>query len=156
MIFDRLKNLFMKKPNGLQLLSRQLIDLLTEVVQNSGNPVKVLEEALQEKLEEFSTSMDTDWLVPTLHKIDSVGVPGDWGAAGEYLACEFEKLRDGACRAWTLNEGAVIFHIVMQREESDTLSLFIASANKAIMEKLNAAAIEQIEICEAESVGEET
>lgn len=137
----------------LKCLPKRLNLSIAEAAHSNGNPVKVLEEALQEQLEEFSTSMDTDWLVPMLHKIDSVGVPGDWGAVGKYLACEFEKLRDRACRAWTLNEGAVTFHIVMQREESDTLSLWIASANKAIMEKFNAAAIEQIEICEAESTG---
>ena len=152
MSFDILQKIFGKMPYNLYTLQKTT-GVLKQIVSHNLNPIETVSSALGITLAEFSTSMDTDWLVPTLRKVDSVGVPGDWDAVGEYLAGEFEKLRDGACRAWTLNGGAVTFYIVMEREESDTLSLWIASANKAIRENFNAAAIEQIEICDAESTG---
>ena len=126
---------------------------LTNIVYANGNPIDMLAKTYGEEFAEFSTSMDAGWFVPTLQKIETAGIPGHWSAVGNYLAGEFEKLRDGACKAWTLDADETTFYIVLEREDFDTLSIWICSADKVVMEKLNAAADAQIEICETESMG---
>ena len=150
MIFSSLKKMFGGKPEGLVEFPARSTNLMAEVVSNHGNPVETLSAALDVELAEFSTSMDAEWLIPTLRKVETAGVPGPWGAIGDYLALTAGKLRDGACRAWTLQANAVTFYIVLEREDFDTLSVWICSTDKSVMEKLNAAADTQIEICEAE------
>lgn len=141
------------KPNELSVMEDKCRNKLSKVVHAGENPVTVLSKMCGTELAEFSTSMDAGWFVPTLHKIETAGIPGAWGAVGNYLAGEFEKLSDGACKAWTLQGETTTFYIVLEREDSDTLGVWICSDDQVSMEKLNTAADAQIQICEAESMG---
>lgn len=150
MIFPALKKMFGAKPEGLMAFPVRSTHLVTEVVANHGNPVELLSSALGMEFEEFSSSLEIAWLIPVFYSFETAGIPGPWSAIGDYLTLTVGKLRDGACRAWTLQANAVTFYIVLEREDFDTLSVWICSAEHAVMEKLNAAADAQIEICEAE------
>ncbi|MEI3038428.1 MAG: hypothetical protein V8T90_05085 [Victivallales bacterium] len=155
MIFSILKNWFGgNMPEGLKPLPEESTRQLADVVANYGNPVEALSAALGIEFAEFSTSMEFGWLTPVFSTLETAGIPGHWSAVGNYLAGEFEKLRDGACKAWSLDADVTTFYIVLEREDFDTLSIWICSADKVVMEKLNAAADAQIEICEAESIGD--
>lgn len=129
-----------------------LNDKLTHIVQSNANPVDRLSTRFGTKLAEFSLSMNIGWFVPMLQKIETAGVPGPWDIAGDYLVDEFEKLRIGTCKTWILQAGTTAFYLILKREEYDTLSVWICSEDKDAMQKLNAAAIAQIEICETESI----
>lgn len=139
-------------PNMLKI-ENALDGKLANIVQTNNNPVDELSKTFDQKLAEFSTSMEFGWLSPVLNTFETAGIPGRWSAIGDYLACEFEKLRDGACKAWTLHTAATAFYIVLEREDFDTLSIWICSADKSVMEKLNAAADAQIDICEGKTMG---
>ncbi len=126
------------KPVNLEFVDDKLRAKLSKIVRDRGNPVESISKTMKKELEEFSTSMDAENFAPMFTRLEAAGIPGFSHAMGEFLGAEFEKLRTEACAVCTITNGATIFYLVLEREDLETLSFWLCSADIEPMRQINA------------------